>query len=114
MKRLVIILVACTTLLGCKKEDVSPNETPQVIVSKHVILTVNNYQVGDSINIKSGTSDVTVRITRIKDKDNYLCNLSNNLVSVRTINDCNDGYLELYGVDNIVISYSGDVSVDYL
>jgi hypothetical protein len=50
----------------------------------------------------------------MNDKPYYLCNLVNNLFGIVALDNCSDNDIELNGVDEIEVRYTGDVTVEYL
>ena len=127
MKNILILTLIVLGALSCKKEDVEPNNNivskpvinlvnnkKDTIHTNHVKITVNGYEVGDSLNITTDKFEATVHLLRLADSSYYLCNLTNNLFSIRLVNNCNDSYIELIGINDIKVNYKGDVDVDYL
>jgi len=110
MKKTIILALIVLGAISCKEEEVKPDYTNGVNPTDHVIVTFNSLEVGDYFKL----SGASVYITRELDKKNYVCNISNNIRTIRVINDCKDGYLELYGTEPIIIDYKGNVDLDYL
>ena len=129
MKKITILALIVLGALSCKKkEEVKPDPvvTPVYVTpvlqqpiteidSNHVKITFNSIEVMDSIKVIHGTNSVLVRSSHWSDSMYYVCNLSNGVSTfVTLVNDCNDGYLELIGDENIYLEYKGNVIVEYL
>lgn len=112
MTRTILISILTLLLIGCNKEEVNKDEeySTGVTPTDHLIITFNSYSEGDYIKV----GGASVYLIRERDSIYYPCNISNNLHTIKTINDCEDGYLELYGVDPIVVEYEGDLTLEYL
>jgi hypothetical protein len=116
MKRIMIIAAVVLGIISCKeKEEVTPSiDVPVVVKTNHVLITINSYAIGDEIEVTSRNSGAMVVLSSMNDKPYYLCNLVNNLFGIIALDNCSDNDIELSGVADIDVRYTGDVTVEYL